>query len=108
MKQLTYLCVLGVAIGLSGCKGSKPSNDVEVMAFKGGYDIDFYQKSADEFNAKNPGVNVTVDGDPHIWEKILTPNDRGNTSKLDAAGVGLRPMGGGGRGRISAPGQGPS
>ncbi|HWD41277.1 MAG TPA: extracellular solute-binding protein [Fimbriimonas sp.] len=48
----------------------KIAGAIDVSAFKGGYDIDFYQQCAKEFDAKNPGVQSTVTGDPRIWEQL--------------------------------------
>jgi N-acetylglucosamine transport system substrate-binding protein len=47
----------------------KVSGTIEVAAFKGGYDIDFYQQAAKEFDAKN-GTTTTVTGGPRIWEQL--------------------------------------
>ncbi len=75
MKKLWFLCLSCAVVGVTGCSkssggGGGSSDKVEVMAFKGGYGIDFYEQSAKEFNTKNAGVPVSVEGDPHIWEKI--------------------------------------
>ncbi|HLK15171.1 MAG TPA: extracellular solute-binding protein [Fimbriimonadaceae bacterium] len=87
MKQLLPLGTLALALALVGCSGSgaktsdavtapeapvgdKPTGDVEVMAFKGGYDIDFYADAAKELSAKNPGLKITVEGDPNVADKI--------------------------------------
>jgi len=50
----------------------KLSGDLTVLAFKGGYDIDFYQAVGAEFQAKNPGLHITVDGSPDIADQIRT------------------------------------
>ena len=47
-----------------------PQGKVEVVAFKGGYGIDFYQNAAKEFNQSHPGVQVSVSGNSHIWEQL--------------------------------------
>src|SRR5690348_4265761 len=44
----------------------KVTGKVIVRAFKGGYGIDFYQQAAKEFEAKNPGVQMDVDGSPDV------------------------------------------
>ena len=46
------------------------ANKLTVMAFKGGYGIDFYETAAKEFAEKNPGLKIDVSGDPRVWEKI--------------------------------------
>lgn len=48
------------------------SGDLTVLAFKGGYDIDFYQKAGEEFQAKNPKLKIKVDGSPDVADQIRT------------------------------------
>lgn len=50
----------------------KVTGDLEVQAFKGGFDIDLYKQYADEFAAANPGLKISLDGDPRVWEKMKT------------------------------------
>ena len=91
MTKLSLLGVLALGLMLAGCSGSseKPTSDVEVMAFKGGYDIDFYQKAATEYVAKHPGVKVTVDGDPRVWDKIRPRLVAGSPPSLMLPGWGF-------------------
>ena len=56
--------------------------DLDVVAFLGGYDIDFYVQAGKEFQEKNPGLTVKVDGDPHIWEKIRPRMVSGDTPDI--------------------------
>ena len=84
MRRLTLLLSALFAIASIGCNmgtektmttpasSLKPvlSGKLEVVAFKGGYDIDFYKKAADEFQAKHPGLTITVDGNPRVWEQL--------------------------------------
>lgn len=71
MKNLIPLLFLCLAAALVGCgKGGGTANTLEVQAFKGGYDIDFYAQAGKEFAAKNPGWTVDVEGDPRVWEKL--------------------------------------
>lgn len=65
------------ATGAGDLKGN-----LEVVAFKGGYDIDFYAQAGKEFQDKHPGLTVKVDGDPHIWEKIRPRMVSGDTPDL--------------------------
>lgn len=62
---------------------------LEVVAFKGGYDIDFYATAGKEFEAKHPGLTVTVDGDPKIWEKIGPRMVSGDTPDIMFPGWGM-------------------
>lgn len=50
--------------------GEKPTGELEVPAFKGGYDIDFYARAAGEFEQKNPGLKINVWGNPRVWEQL--------------------------------------
>jgi N-acetylglucosamine transport system substrate-binding protein len=50
--------------------GKKYTGKLEVQAFKGGYGIDFYETASKEFASRNPGLNVEVAGDPHVWEQL--------------------------------------
>lgn len=60
----------------------KPSGKIEVVAFRGGYDIDFYQQAAKEFDAKNAGVETTVSGDPRVWESLRPRLSSGDVPDL--------------------------
>jgi len=53
------------------------TGNLEVQAFKGGYDIDFYAAAAKEFEAKHPGLKISVEGNPRVWEQ-LKPRFVGN------------------------------
>lgn len=68
---------------------SKITGNLEVVAFKGGYDIDHYQKSADEFAKLNPGLKVDVAGDPRVWEKLRTRLVAGDVPDLIFPGWGM-------------------
>jgi N-acetylglucosamine transport system substrate-binding protein len=99
-------------IALAGCTpgGSEPANSstskggatektaltgkvgegtIEVQAFKGGYDIDFYQAAASEYAKAHSGIKVTVDGDPKIWEKLRPRLVSGTPPDLMFPGWGL-------------------
>lgn len=67
----------------------KPTGKVEVMAFKGGYGLDFYQQAAKEFNEKNPGVTVSVDGNPKVWESLRPRMIAGTPPDLMFPGWGM-------------------
>lgn len=65
-----------------GCNGSdksatsvtpaKPGEkiELEVQAFKGGYDIDLFASAAKEFEAKNPNISIKVGGAPTVWDQL--------------------------------------
>jgi len=69
--------------------GKKFTGKMEVQAFKGGFDIDFYQKAAEEFDAKNPGLKTTVEGDPRVWEKLRPRLVSGDPPDLMFPGWGM-------------------
>lgn len=71
--------------------GSAPNNEkmLEVQAFKGGYDIDFYKTATDEFIAKNPGWTSKVEGGPAVWESLRPRFIGGNPPDLCFPGWGM-------------------
>jgi len=86
---LAAAMALGCSGGSSSSGGASASGGkktVEVQAFKGGYGIDFYQKAAEEWAAKNPGVEVKVEGDPRVWEKLKPRFIGGNPPDLTFPG----------------------
>lgn len=102
-KLVTQLLVASLAIvGIVGC-GSKDSSTtpsgggtasgetktLTVAAFKGGFDVDFYEAVAREYEAKNPGVKVTLEGDPRIWEKLRPRFIAGDPPDLLFPGWGM-------------------
>lgn len=66
----------------------KLSGKLDVVAFKGGYGIDFYQKAAEEFQAKNPGLTITLTGNPRVWEQVRPKMIGGNPPDLMFPGWG--------------------
>jgi len=67
----------------------KVTGNLEVQAFKGGFDIDLYKSFADQFAKDNPGLKVTVDGDPRVWEKLRPRMVAENTPDLMFPGWGM-------------------
>ncbi len=67
----------------------KLSGKLEISAFKGGYDIDFYAQAGKEFQEKTPGLTVNVDGDPRVWEKLKPRMVSGDTPDLMFPGWGM-------------------
>lgn len=67
----------------------KLEGKLDVAAFAGGYGVDFYANAAKEFQDKNPGLTITVDGDPKIWEKIRPRMVSGDTPDLMFPGWGM-------------------
>jgi len=89
-------------VGCSGGGSAAPSDakvtaeapaelkgDVEVAAFQGGYGIDFYQKAAEEFQAKHPDLKIKVEGNPRIWEQLRPRFVGGNPPDLAFPGWGM-------------------
>lgn len=71
-------------------KAEKPKlGPLEVQAFKGGYDIDFFQKCAEEYNKQNAGATVKVEGNPRVWEQIQPRMVSGNPPDLMFPGWGM-------------------
>lgn len=87
--------------GPGGESGEKPAvpafkpgdlasqKSIEVQAFKGGYDIDFYQKMAAAYSAKNSGVTVKVEGNPRVWEQLQPRMVGGTPPDLMFPGWGM-------------------
>lgn len=71
-----------------GTSASKPKGSVEVVAFEGGYGIDFYQKAAEEYS-KLAGVEVKVGGDPRVWERLRPRLVAGDAPDLMFPGWGM-------------------
>jgi N-acetylglucosamine transport system substrate-binding protein len=103
--RLLWAAALLVVFGALGCGPSggdasvesKPaptgvgelSGDVEVQAFKGGYDIDFYAKAAEEFSAEHPNLTVKVEGNPRVWEQLRPRFVGGSPPDLVFPGWGM-------------------
>ncbi|HEY0868606.1 MAG TPA: extracellular solute-binding protein [Fimbriimonas sp.] len=68
---------------------AKPKGSLEVVAFKGGYGIDFYEQAAKEFAAKNQGLDVKVDGNPRVWEQLKPKLVAGSPPDLMYPGWGM-------------------
>lgn len=65
------------------------AGDLDVAAFKGGYDIDFFEAAGKEFAEKNPGKVVKVWGSPRVWEQLRTKILAGDTPDLMYPGWGM-------------------
>lgn len=63
--------------------------DLEVVAFKGGFGIDFYEQCAKEFQAKNPGLKIKLEGNPRTWEQLRPRFVGGNPPDLTFPGWGM-------------------
>jgi N-acetylglucosamine transport system substrate-binding protein len=103
--QLNKWSALFVGVLAIGCSGGADSNGegagvsketpkelkgkLEVQAFKGGYQIDFYQKMAKEFEALHPGLTIKVDGNPRVWEQLRPRFVAGNPPDLVFPGWGF-------------------
>ena len=85
-------------------QGTGEGRHVEVQAFKGGYGIDFYQKrgARSTRRRRSRALTITVDGDPHIWEKTPTAlRGRGDPPDLAFPGMEDGPLGARGGGASS-------
>jgi len=68
---------------------TKPTGKLEVVAFKGGYGTDFYEKCAKDFETLNPGLSIDVSGDPRVWEKLRPRMVAGTPPDLMFPGWGM-------------------
>lgn len=76
----------------SGAPSGEPAKitgSLEVMAFKGGYGTDQYEKAAKEFAEKHEGLDVKVSGNPRVWEQIRPRMVAGNPPDLMFPGWGM-------------------
>jgi len=83
----SLLILAGCGPSGSGAPGGKVK--VEVQAFQGGYGIDFFQKAGEEYSKLNPNVQVTVAGDPRVWEALRPRLVAGDVPDLMFPGWGM-------------------
>ncbi|HLO97809.1 MAG TPA: extracellular solute-binding protein [Fimbriimonas sp.] len=67
----------------------KPTGEIEVQSFQGGYDIDYFKKCADAYMKANPGTKITVAGNPRVWEQLQPRMVGGNPPDLMFPGWGM-------------------
>lgn len=106
MHRVSLIALAAILLVVTGCSGTsdtpsggggtaksdKPaelSGSLEVAAFKGGYDIDFYQKAADEFKTKHPALEIKVWGNPRVWEQLRPRFVGGDPPDLCFPGWGM-------------------
>ncbi len=74
-------------VGLPGsASGQTP---VEVIAFQGGYGVDFFEDAAKEFNALRPDLKVSLQGSPRAWDILIPRFAAGTPPDLAWPGWGL-------------------
>lgn len=90
MARASLFVTCAAAVGLA----SAQKQDVEVVAFQGGYGIDFFQQAAKEFNTTHTELNVTVQGSPRAWDLLVPRFAAGSPPDLAWPGWGmnLRPI----------------
>ena len=104
MTMRTWIGCVAMAAVLAGCgKGDGASagttgattgvdpaaaNKVEVVAFQGGYGIDFYQQAAKEFGSQHK-LEIKVDGSPKVWEQLQPRFVSGDVPDLAFPGWGF-------------------
>ena len=45
--------------------------EIEVASFQGGFGIDFFERSAREYERLHPDVKIRLWGHPHAWEQLM-------------------------------------
>lgn len=55
--------------GAASGQGGDEAGTVEIVSFKGGYGIDYFEKAAKDFTAET-GTPTAVSGDPKVWEQL--------------------------------------
>lgn len=79
----------GPVLQMAPTDAPKPGSSAEVLAFKGGYGIDFFQKCAAEYEKAHPGLTVKVDGNPKVWEQLKPRIANGSPPDLMFPGWGM-------------------
>jgi N-acetylglucosamine transport system substrate-binding protein len=71
MRRWIWTLALFAALGCgkSGPPTGTAATALDVAAFKGGYDTDFYVQAGKEFQEKT-GVEVLIWGSPRVWEQL--------------------------------------
>ena len=103
MKRIPFTLPLIVLLAV-GCNGGTDGESkgaissetpkvlngtLEVEAFDGGYNLDQYKKAAAEFEKLNPGLKITVDGHPRVWERLRPRFVNGTPPDLCFPGWGM-------------------
>ena len=70
-------------------KDLQSQTSLEVQSFKGGYDIDFFQKCANDYMKANPGVKIKLEGNPRVWEQLQPRMVSGDPPDLMFPGWGM-------------------
>lgn len=95
MKRiLPAICVLAVAlIILAGCAkkqaAEKGKIQLEVASFQGGFQLDFFEYAAREYEKTHPNVIIKVWGNPRVWEQLRPRFIKGNPPDLSWPGWGM-------------------
>ncbi|MGE0000776.1 MAG: extracellular solute-binding protein [Fimbriimonadaceae bacterium] len=94
MRHSALVLAAGSLLLAAGCGspgGSAPGGKVpvEVVAFQGGYGIDFFQDAAGEYSKLDPKVEVKVTGDPRVWEALRPRLVAGDVPDLMFPGWGM-------------------
>ena len=95
MKRiLSAICVLAVVlIVLAGCAkkqaAEKGKIQLEVASFQGGFQLDFFEYAAREYEKTHPNVKITVWGNPRVWEQLRPRFIKGNPPDLSWPGWGM-------------------
>lgn len=67
----------------------KPTGEIEVQSFQGGYDIDYFKKCADAYMKANPGTTIKIAGNPRVWEQLQPRMVAGTPPDLMFPGWGM-------------------
>jgi N-acetylglucosamine transport system substrate-binding protein len=91
MKQALVICMI-VAIALAGCGSKQKSSgktEIEVAVFQGGFGLDFFERTAREYEKLHPKVKINVWGNPRIWEQLRPRFVSGDVPDLTWPGWGM-------------------
>lgn len=93
-KVLLPICALIIiALCYAGCakKEAVPKGKIalEVASFQGGFQLDFFEYAAREYEKTHPNVVIKVWGNPRVWEQLRPRFVKGNPPDLTWPGWGM-------------------
>ena len=93
-RLLSAICVLAILlIFVVGCAkkqaAEKGKIQLEVASFQGGFQLDFFEYAAREYEKTHPNVQIKVWGNPRVWEQLRPRFIKGNPPDLSWPGWGM-------------------
>ena len=94
MKRiLPVIFILAVLCVLVGCAKKQAVEEgtivLDVASFQGGFQLDFFEYAAREYEKTHPGIKIKVWGNPRVWEQLRPRFIKGNPPDLCWPGWGM-------------------